>query len=282
MNRKRGLLLGAAAVIGLGIVLILAGLWLMQFDIGKLDASRTVGETYEPAGEFRRIEVRVPSADIRLLRAEDGKTRVVTSHEETDKETVEISNGILRVSRGDQKGRFGHFGVFGSHEDSVTIYLPDAAYEALTVQTASGDMEIPAELTFDRAELATASGEIRFFAQCGELMIATVSGDVKLRGIAAEQLTLATVSGKADLEDVRAAGKLSVTTVSGDVELEYCDAGELELHTTSGEIEGTLLTPKRFDVHTASGEIDVPASHTGAGLCAVHTTSGDVELKLAR
>lgn len=281
----RNVLLGACAAAGVGIVLFAAGLRMTGTAFAKTEltgllptvsSAQTVEQSYTPDGPFSGVKARTFSGDVKLLRAQDGVSRVESRHGENVTETVTVDGGVLTIRHEQKNGP-----SFGNSHDSVTIYLAADAYDTLSVETASGDVDVPAQFAFQSASVATSSGEVEFAAQCGELTVATVSGDAKVRGVHAQRAVLSSVSGKIELKELTADGDLEIGTVSGDVELHRCDAKQLKITTTSGEVEGTLLSPKAFSVHTTSGKAEVPASVSGAGACEVQTVSGDIELRVA-
>jgi DUF4097 and DUF4098 domain-containing protein YvlB len=280
MNRRNVLLIAGAAV-GIGLLLI--------FTAGAKTGFRPFWESTRAAEtenhEFRETltgaDIKTFSSDVRFVVSDDGVTRVESVHGDDVKESVEVENGVLTVRQEAVKKAGIRFFGFGDTVDSrLTVSLPRGAFESLKLETASGDVSIPADYSFQSAAVATASGSVSFAAQCGKLAVGTASGDVRLREVRADDATVATASGEVELKDTRIAGKLAVATVSGDVEFEHSDAQELELETVSGEVEGTLLTGKSFDVRTSSGKIEVPASTAGAGRCAIKTVSGDVKLRV--
>lgn len=294
MNHTRNILLGACAAAGLGIILFAVGLRmtgagpvlsslsslssLPQLIPNELSAAAApVEQSYPITDAFSALKVQTLSSDVELIRASDGATRVESRHGDNVTETVEVTGGVLTVRHEQKHGA----ASFGGTQDRVTIYLAGDAYDKLTVDTASGDVNVPDRFTFSSAAILTASGEVEFAAQCGDLSVTAVSGDVEVRRVHAQHATFSSVSGKVQLKELTVDGDLAANTVSGDVELERCDAGRLKIGTTSGEVEGTLLTPKAFSASTTSGKVDVPASVSGAGACDVRTVSGDIELRVA-
>ncbi len=281
----RNTLLGACAAAGVGIVLFAAGVHMMGTGFAKagfwrlipnsISAVPSVEQSYTLTDPFSDIKARTLSGDVRFLRSEDGISHVESRHSENIIETVQVENGVLTIRHEQKNGS-----VFGAVQDSVTVYLAADAYDTLSVETASGDVDVPAQFTFSSAAFTTASGKVEFAAQCAELAVAAVSGDAKVSGVHAQRATLSSVSGKIELEGLTADGDIALNTISGDIELDRCDAKQLKIGTTSGEVEGTLLSPKAFSTRTTSGKIDVPASVPGAGACEIQTVSGDIEVRV--
>ncbi|MBQ9459718.1 MAG: DUF4097 family beta strand repeat protein [Oscillospiraceae bacterium] len=281
MNRRNVLLIAGAAV-GIGLLLILATGLRTVFRPFRESARAVKTENHEFRETLTGVDIKTFSSDVRFVVSDDGVTRVESVHGDDVKESVEVENGVLNVRQETVKKVSIHFFGFGvgDIDSHLTVSLPRGTFESLKLETASGDVGIPADYSFQSAEVATASGSVSFDAQCGKLLVGTASGDVRLREVRADSASIATASGEVELKDTRVTEKLTVATVSGDVEFEHSDAQEMELETVSGEVEGTLLTGKSFDVKTTSGKIEVPASTSGAGRCEIKTVSGDVKLRV--
>jgi DUF4097 and DUF4098 domain-containing protein YvlB len=224
---------------------------------------------------------------------------VVCAEGEQVTDTVTVENGALTIIRRDTRKWYQRMGISWVDVPAVTVYLPEAEYQSLTVQTVSGEIEVPADFTFaeikaestsgdltlrakvtDGVTARSVSGDITLDGASGEIQIETTSGDVEVSRSATQTLTVTTTSGEIDLENVSVRQGAYITSVSGDVELERFDAGSIHITTVSGDVEGSLCSPKNFAVETTSGDIQTPRSNSDAGECAVTTTSGDVRLTL--
>lgn len=280
MNRRTVLLI-SGAVIGVGLILVLGAFVMTGFQPQKLSTAEAVSETHEIEEPFTGLDIRTFSSDVRFAIADDGKTRVESTHDAQVRESTGVTDGILNVWQ-ESTGSGVHFGIYYTVDDHITVYLPQSEYETLFVETTSGDINVSAPFAFERIKIDTGSGEVKCFAQCREnLSIETTSGDIDAGSVTAHDVNLTSTSGEVELEDLIATGTLTVRTTSGDIEFDRCDAGTIDIDTTSGEVEGTLRSGKTFDISTMSGEVEVPANTPGAGLCRIGTTSGDVKLRVA-
>ncbi|MBO4914457.1 MAG: DUF4097 family beta strand repeat protein [Oscillospiraceae bacterium] len=279
--KTRNAVLIACAVIGVGIVLCLAGFTMEGFNLKNIGSGNAKQKSYSFSEPFTNVEIGAISCDVAFVKTNENEARIESIHGENIEETAEVKGGVLKLTQKQHKKLTGLFNFNLNTVDKVTVYLPQSEYDSLSISTASGDISVPSDFTFKSVNAATASGQIGILAHCDEINAAAVSGDVTLGGDSAQTVKIATSSGVVELNSIRISGSLNIKTVSGDIELDHSDAGEINIDTTSGEIQGVLLSGKTFSVKTTSGTVRVPANTPGAGSCDIHTVSGDVELSVA-
>lgn len=310
-------LLVAAVCVGVGLALSFTAYAISGFDTEALFVRRFTPVTYAVDQPFDSLSVAGGSCDVRLLPSDDGTCRVDCAECDGLRFSVEVVGGVLTVRQEDVRKWYAHIGVFIG-ETPVTIYLPETAYERLSVQTASGNAEIPDAFRFHTAEVSAASGNVRFCADVTEdLTVRTASGNATLSGVTCGTLSVQTASGNAELTDVacgadanvrttsgnstlsgmtcggtltlRAASgdaelsdvtaeRLDGETASGDLSLSACDAQTIRLQCASGDIHASLRSGKQFSAHSASGDVRVPESTPGAGTCELTTASGAIRV----
>lgn len=208
--------------------------------------------------DFSEIRILDVDASIRVLPSEDGKCSVY--YDQTDKSTYTIKIGDSALIIEHKKSWLDSFGFFMT-SPRLTVYLPQANYEALNVQNVSGSIRVEG-LQFGEMNLKTTSGSIQL-------------DDVRIEGEAA----LKTVSGSVRLTSAQAGG-LTAGTTSGGIRLDGVDAETLEMRTVSGSIKGTLCSGKVFEASSVSGRVRVPESTPGAGVCSASTTSGGISISV--
>ena len=133
-------------------------------------------------------------------------------------------------------------------------------------------VRVPARMD---ANVATASGDVRFARLDGKARIATSSGDVTLDEVTGPSVHVATSSGDVEGQRVQSAGAFNVATSSGDVSLREARAEEIAVATSSGDVQARAFSAQRIKVATSSGDVTV-GRFSGAG--ELSTGSGDLDI----
>jgi DUF4097 and DUF4098 domain-containing protein YvlB len=134
---------------------------------------------------------------------------------------------------------------------------------ALFAETVSGDVQLEDISRLERAK--SVSGNVTLTSATAQrfVEIGSVSGDVLVRGVKAEEIQASTVSGDLSLDDATC-DRATLESVSGDIRYHgpISERGRYEFKTHSGEVELTLDGASGFDFEakTFSGEIhsDLP------------------------
>lgn len=258
-------------------------------------------EIIEVKEAFSEIRIEDAECSVRVLRATDGKCKVVCPEKQDGSiyHTVAVSDGALSVQRHVRKW-YQYIGIsFGSPD--VKIYLPEEAYGRLAIHTISGSIQVDDGFTFETASLESTSGSVRMRSEVkrkleaestsGRVTIenasperieaSSVSGRIALSHLRSDEIAVRSTSGGIELTDVIAATNLDVRSVSGGVALDGCDGGAIRIETTSGSVKGTVLTEKDFIADSTSGSVSIPHSSAG-GACEISTTSGRIAIEVQR
>lgn len=306
-----------------GFALIVAGgalfLWGMEeadWNFSSLDTDTYVTNSYEVREDFDRISINVDTTEIEFLPTDEDKC-VVTCHEmKKVRHTVDLRDGTLIIGVEDSREWYEHIGIF-FEKTTMTVYLPKKEYDALNIDTSTGDVTIPEGFTFGslnidadtsdvfcrasalnlakiesdtgtllldgvmvvRAKLTTDTGDITLRSLSGEgiLDVETDTGEISVRDVACTELTAESDTGDVLLKNTVATGELAVTTSTGDVRLEKSDASGISVTTSTGDVTGSLLTEKVFITESSTGRVRVPKTTFG-GKCEITTSTGDVEI----
>lgn len=315
-------LLAAAALIVLGCLAFAGAMSMNHWDLAALGrplVNRPEAETVEIGDGFTNIAVRADTADLALEASQDGTCSVVFRVPSGVRTSASVIGGTLYVEAADDRTWYDRFSFFADGSPSVTMYLPREEYAALSVETHTGDVAVPARFSFESILVSVATGDVACGASAsGPVQIKTDTGDIRLSQLSAAELALTVStgrveadgitcegamrlrvsSGKALLKEVRCGsfasegstgdlsmehvavdGLLSVGRSTGDVTLRRCDAGELKITTSTGDVSGSLRTEKVFLTKTETGRVEVPASTSG-GTCEITTKTGDIKLSV--
>lgn len=311
-------LITAASLVLVGCILFAGVMFTIGWDFSKLSTVRYETNTHEIVEPFSEISLTTDTADIVFALSDDGKCRVACYEEENAKHAVTVENGVLIVKIDDQKSWYDGIGFyFGS--PSITVYLPKAEYDALSVSESTGNVEIPEDLSFGRVDISASTGSVDFYVAAretvriktstgklcventsvgaldlsvttgkvtvsgvtcaGAITVDVSTGEVYLADIACENVISSGSTGEITLRNVIAAEKFSIERSTGNVKFDGSDAAEIFVRTDTGNVTGSLLTDKVFITQTDTGDVDVPKTVTG-GSCEIKTDTGDIEIKI--
>ena len=314
---KKWIITGVALLVT-GTVICTAAFAAFGFDWNKLNTTEMETNTYDVSGRFDSIRIDGDTEDISFIPAEDGKCKVVCVEEKGKPHRVNVENKTLTVSTPKERRLNWHFGL-SVEESTIKVYLPENEYEKLEINSDTGDLEIPADFTFDSVNAVIDTGDINCFASANEMIsIKTDTGDISVSDVAASDMELTTdtgdmkisgteltgsmriscgsgdakisgvsctdFTGVSDTGDIKmtgviASGKFNLRADTGDIVFDGCDADEITVETDTGDITGNLLSDKIFFTKTDTGSVDVPKSTTG-GKCDLTTDTGDIRLSV--
>ena len=317
MNKaKKAAIIAALCLIAAGLLVCTGTLLVLGLNMSELSVVNVVKENYEIKETVGSVLVSGTSVEVTLTPSKDGKTTVVTEGGDRMRCEVETNGGVLKITQRDRRAWYDYL-VIGGDRTQVTVSLPEGAYKELTVHGGTGDVSIPADFSFARAQIALSTGKIVYSAgQTDELTLKTTTGSVTVLNAQVGKLTAEATSGSLNMKDVRssgeielknstgaviangvscgsfkvsgttgavtlkkvvAAGKMAIERSTGAITLERCDGGQIELKTSSGAVTGSLASGKAFDAQSSTGKVSVPAPSGGAP-CVIRTGSGRIAI----
>ena len=315
---KKAFITIAIVLLILGSAIFFAALASAKFDFRNLQTSMLQTKTYPVAGDFQNIQIDEDTADIIFALSADGTCSVVCRESEKTTRTVTVEDGTLKIVSKKQTGWNNLFNL-SFEEESVTVNLPKDAYEALAIETHTGDVEIPQDLRFNSIAITGSTGDVRCGASAADLIAIRVdTGDVLLDGVSANAIECTVTTGEIRMQsvtcssyvsigvstgrtilenldcrelrsegstgDIRLSGVTAETFLiersTGDVTLDNCDAGEIRIETSTGDVTGSLRTGKTFVTKSSTGDVNVPESVAG-GRCEITTWTGDIRIRIA-
>jgi DUF4097 and DUF4098 domain-containing protein YvlB len=255
----------AGALMAAGLIVLAIG-WMLGARGGvyvdakgvHIDKNERIEISERDIGEFTEISVATASADIELI-ASDHYGIELSYNAQTAPEW-RVQNGKLTVKA--ENKLIINFFSFNFQNNSINIYYPESA-------------------RFDSAQITSASGAIRVSdAYIASLQIKNASGDVALRHLEGEALTVGVSSGRVTLSDSGISfGSVELTLTSGDITAEGLASRGTKIRSTSGRVKlsGELLG--ETDVHCVSGDASVSAAgDEGAYSYSLKAVSGGVRV----
>lgn len=313
---KRCWLIAAAALIAAGLFIFLGAMAVLDFDFKRLNLMKFETNTYEVKEPFDGIVIDVDTTEIEFARSDDGQCKIVCFEREREKHFAAVKDGTLTIGTLDTRKWYDHIGFsFGSPR--LTVYLPREKYASLSVNTHTGDVEIPADFAFENLAVSGTTADVKCLASVSDDMsIGLTTGDIEICGITAGSLALSVTTGRTEvssvtcngtmelsaatggtkltdvtcqsltsrgdtgritLKNVAASDLMSIERSTGNVVFEGSDAGQIQVKTSTGQVTGTLLSPKVFVTETGTGRVRVPKTASG-GKCEITTGTGDIEI----
>lgn len=308
----------AGVLVLVGCIIFAGVMTMLKWDFTKLSTVKYETNVYEIAEAFRDISITTDTADVRFVPSGDGKCTVECYEAENAKHSVAVENGTLTIEINDSKPWYVYIG-FCFSSPRITVYLPQAEYAALSVRAGAGDVEIPKDFAFARADISLTTGNAGVYASASEsIQIKTSTGNIRVENVSAGSLDLSTATGAVTvsgvdcrddlsvavstgearltglscrnvistgttgsvlLKDVIAANRFSIERSTGDVKFTRCDAAEIFVKTNTGNVTGSLLTDKVFLTDTDTGSVTVPKTAAG-GRCEIETDTGNIKIEI--
>ena len=315
---KTAWIITAFALIAFGMLVLIIALSSVGWDFSKLGTGNYETNSYEITEDFENILIETNTADVAIVPSYDGKCSVVCYEQSKVRHSVLVRDGALTVSVEDTRKWYEYIG-FNFTKPTITLYIPAGDYATLSIESDTGDVEIPKELSFKSIYVNESTGDVKNYASASEkIKIDTSTGDIRVEGISAGSLELSVSTGKVTASDIICdkdfkvdvnTGRANLTNVTcknlisdgdtgdiflknviaserfyierdtGDVKLDGSDAAEIFIETDTGDVTGTLLSEKIFIVETDTGRRDVPKSTTG-GRCEITTDTGDIRISI--
>ncbi len=307
-------LIMAAVLVVVGLVIFGVAMTANKWDFNALDSKKYETNEYVIEDAFDSISVNTDTADLTLLPSADGKCRVVCYEESKMKHSVSVIDETLTVNVVNEKKWYDYIGIY-MEKQTLTVYLPEERYNALTVKGSTGDVEIPADFRFQTVDIQSSTGHVKLLSTVfdlikvkvstgdvriqslacgaldissstgdvlvtdvgcsGEVKIKVSTGDVYLTNVTCKTLLSTGSTGVITLKNVLAAESFSIERNTGDVRFDGSDAAKITVKTDTGDVRGMLLSEKLFVTKSDTGKILVPTSR-GENRCEISTDTGDI------
>jgi DUF4097 and DUF4098 domain-containing protein YvlB len=166
-----------------------------------------------------------------------------------------------------------------SHRNDSDSVLNVKVPERSRVDVSTVSADITVEKVLGTQSLGTVSGDVTTTVREEEVEVRTVSGDARVRGDGADAqvVKVNTVSGDAIVENV--GGEIMAASVSGDVEIAGKTADRLTARSTSGSIvlSVELGDDARVEAETISGDVELLLGNARNAEYVIETFSGDID-----
>ena len=300
MKRSTKIWLTAAIILTLlGGATFVTALSVLDWNFEGLSTVQYVTTTYELQGDFDKISIDVDITKIEFEPSKDDTCSIACFEMENARHSATVKDGTLVISTADTRKWYDYIGIFSFKTPKLTVFLPQKEYQALLIETDTGDITIPGDFTFQSIEIEGDTADINIYAsvpdtlnlelstgditigsaRAGSIELNTSTGDVTLKNGNVKGLIVNTDTGDVMLSSVRVEKGVDINTSTGDVTFDGCDAAEITVNTDTGDVTGTLLSEKIFSAESDTGRISLPNTTTG-GTCEINTDTGDIKLDI--
>ena len=313
-------LIAAVSLVILGLIIIAAVMMMNDWDFNKLSTEQYETNIVPVSEHFRDISIESDTEDIRFMRSEDGKCKVIFYELPEEKHSVTVMDNTLKITAEDrEKNWYDSFHIGGFETPTITVYLPVGEYGALSIREETGDVEIPNSFRFTSLDILTSTGDVTTAASTLEkTMIHTSTGEICVDHISADALDLSVSTGKVTVRSVSCAGdfKLHVSTGNAEITNMTCKnftsdgstgkllmenmiaEGKISIERSTGDIRFEKCDAEELYIETdtgdvrgslLSGKVFITDTDTGSvdipnsktgGSCEIHTDTGDIHITL--
>ncbi len=310
-------LIVAASLVIIGGIIFVGVMAVLNWNFAGLSTVRYEMNEYEIHEHYHKITIVTDMADIAIVVSENTESSVVCYEQKNALHTVTVKDDTLVIEVDNTKKWYDYIGVnFGSPK--ITVSIPLAEYGALFIQSDTGDVEIPKDISFEIIDVLESTGDVTSYASASKMKIQTSTGNIHVENVSVNTMDLSVSTGKVTLsnavcedelkirvstgkvsitdtkcknlvssgntgsitmQNVVASEMLSIQRSTGDVRFDMCDAAEIMVKTSTGDVKGSLLTDKVFITHTDTGDVKVPKTVTG-GKCEINTHTGDIRISI--
>lgn len=265
------------------------------------------------ADSFKNITIDTKTADIHFVSATDGVCKVITPERKGLQYTVKVQDGVLTVKLEDTRKWYQYL-FFNFEMPDVTVYLPDADYQNLTIDASTGDIEITRDLRFENVAIDISTGDVDCEALvAGNMTIETSTGDIEIENAQAKDILLRVTTGDVECKNVTcvnftseggvgtftadnvealetfyvkrttgevamskiAAGTLTIDKTTGKINISTAVCGDVQLTVTTGSMQITDMTCANFTSEGDTGSLTMD-NVVASGKFTIDRTTGDI------
>ena len=268
MGKSGKWIITAIVLLVTGIVICGVSFGVLGFDLGKLSTVTYVTNTYDVSEKFQNISIDGDTENIKFVFSEEEKCRVVCFEEENDLHTVGVEDQTLTIEKKNRKGFWWNVSI-ATESPSITVYLPEKVYKELSIESDTGDVEIPKEFSFDTINVNLDTGDMSCLASAeGDIRVRTDTGHITIADVTASGMLLSSDTGKMELSDVKISGDLEIQEHTGKVVLENVKCRNFTSDGDTGSLVMTNVTASgEFNLERNTGDIEFHGCDAGYRRC---------------
>lgn len=275
---KKIAIIVALAMIGVGLIISVSTLAVMDFDLTQVDTMEWETNTYTIEDKFENISIEGREAAVSLVPSEDGSCKVVCTENDKVYNEITVADNTLSIERIDNSKWYDNIGVTWEQIE-ITVYLPEEEYEKLSLDNTSGRLTVPADFTFAEADVVNSAGSTSFMADVkGALTVENTSGGVYVGETNVGSLSVSGSSGRVEVFSVCVESDVDVSTTSGGITVTNIECANMSVENSSGSIRISSITANgNMEVKGTSGSIHISETDVNGDMAA-NASSGSLNL----
>lgn len=212
--------------------------------INKIDYAKALGmtdRTYELSGDITELTADLDGAAVLSVKPSYGDTAKLECKYIIEKD-MKITDGSAAEIKYDAKSnritRYGiNFGTISYPAAEITLYLPQKAYDKLTLDSTFGDISLK-DISVTELNIAADAGGVKLDNVLAKNASMDIDyGDVDMNGCKFDSFTIDSASGDLDMNGCEVGKTVSVNMDYGDMELDNVTAGSLSAEMSAGDLE---------------------------------------------
>ena len=225
---------------------------------------------------FEGIEIVSDTADLTFVASDECKIEYTTHKKITY--STKVEDGTLKIKMEDNRRWFEKIFSFGD-SSKLTVYLPEGEYSSLTVNQATGTINLPAGYSFGSVDIDLSTGDTKLSASVeGALKIHTSTGHITLENVSCGSLSTKVSSGKTNLSNVTVAGDATLNASTGDMVLNNVSFKNLSTIATTSDLNANgLYLEESLSIERSTGDVSLSDINCG-GKVAVQTSTGSIDI----
>lgn len=266
-------------LIVVGMLLMIISLGSCGFNFKNLDKKNYETNTHEIADHFNSISISSETADINFVPTDSEIASVVCLDNKKMPHEVGVKDGILNITINDERKWYDHITLFSSINPTITVYLPDDTYEALSIDSDTSDVKIPGEFTFDNISIELSTGDVTCLASANDFIKVNAStGDVHISDATAEDVSISISTGDVNITRCTFASLNAKTSTGDHCISELSIAGDLTANVSTGFVAINNVSCNNFTSNGSTGDICIE-NLNASNRFTVERSTGDIELE---
>lgn len=236
-------------------------------------------KSFEVNDDLFNAEISLTEEDIAFRLSKDDKINILFNGKLHEDRYVLTFDDALLLFKSTKRFDLGFF-IRKSENTNFIFEIPERLIaDEFKFHSVSADIDISG-IRANNLQISTTSGDMQITnVKFGDVKWHTVNGDIDVKNAEIKSLNASQVSGDVQFTNVTIAGAFHINTVSGDLSLIDSSCDELDLHTVSGDLDGREFYPKKVTLKAVSGDISITNKEkTPIEILKKSSVSGDISI----